>query len=68
LQLDTVAGAVAGTPIAPGTFNFTIQVVDSAGSPVTDTQPYTVTIDQAAASFTVKTDGNYRVTGNGRIN
>jgi hypothetical protein len=36
--------ALSGTPTATGTFNFTIQVTDSAGTPATDTQAFTLVV------------------------
>ena len=36
--------ALSGTPTAAGTFNFTIQVTDSAGTPASDTQAFTLVV------------------------
>ena len=40
LALSSAAGAIAGTPAGPGTFNFTVQVTDAAG--LTASRVYTV--------------------------
>jgi hypothetical protein len=44
------AGALSGTPTAGGSFNFTITATDSAGTPVTGSQAYTLTVNAPTIS------------------
>jgi hypothetical protein len=49
------AGVISGTPTAFGTFNFTVSLKDSATSPVTVTQAYTLTINPRPPAITTTT-------------
>ncbi|MEA5084757.1 MAG: InlB B-repeat-containing protein [Lachnospiraceae bacterium] len=40
-------GTLSGTPMASGSFNFTVTATDSASTPVTDSQAYSMTINPA---------------------
>jgi Putative Ig domain/Right handed beta helix region len=44
LGMDPSNGVITGTPIAPGTYDFVVQVVDSSSRVLTATQPETITI------------------------
>jgi Putative Ig domain len=44
LSLDATTGVISGTPTASGTTNFTVQVTDSAPTPVSATQSLSITI------------------------
>jgi Putative Ig domain/Galactose oxidase, central domain/Bacterial Ig-like domain/Kelch motif len=59
LYLNSGTGAVTGTPLAQGTFNFTVVVTDAAG--VTVSQPYTVTIGMVELAITTTTLENWTV-------
>ncbi|MHC4713163.1 MAG: putative Ig domain-containing protein [Planctomycetota bacterium] len=45
LSLDSYTGAISGTPTEYGTFNFTAQVTDSQGTPDSDTQALSLTVN-----------------------
>ncbi len=47
LQLKTSTGAITGTPAGAGVSNFTVQVVDSEGPPITASRALSLTIDAA---------------------
>ncbi|MGN6610082.1 MAG: putative Ig domain-containing protein [Jatrophihabitans sp.] len=55
LTLDAATGALAGTPTAAGTFNFTVRATDSGTGtgPVTGQQAYTLTIGKATPPLQV---------------
>lgn len=53
LSLDTMTGAITGTPTTPGTSNFTVQVTDDVSA--TDTQALSITIDAAPDPVMVST-------------
>ena len=44
LTLDPATGIISGTPITSGSFNFTVQVTDSATTPATTSQELTIRI------------------------
>ena len=44
LALAPATGIISGTPTAPGTSTFTVQVADSEGTPATATAAFTVTV------------------------
>ena len=44
-------GVISGTPTATGTFNFTVQVRDSAATPQTATKALSITINSAGTAF-----------------
>lgn len=49
LTLNSSTGEITGTPSTAATYNFTVQATDStAGTPLTTTQSYSVTINAAA--------------------
>jgi hypothetical protein len=50
LTLDPSSGALQGTPTTPGTFNFTIQVSDSAGAQAS--QPFSVIVNPPTLTIT----------------
>jgi len=50
LSLNSSSGVISGTPISPGTWNFTVQVTDSAGG--STTQVLSITINPAPAIST----------------
>jgi hypothetical protein len=52
LTLDPRAGAISGIPVAPGTFAFTLQVVDSSSPVLSVAQAFTVTIKFGAVTKT----------------
>ncbi len=39
---DNTSGALSGTPTAPGTYSFTLQVTDGSSTPLTATQTYSI--------------------------
>lgn len=47
------AGVLSGTPTGAGAFPVTAQVADSAGTPVTDTVSFTITVNPAPAEVTI---------------
>jgi hypothetical protein len=47
LQLNTSTGAIIGTPAGAGVSNFTVQVLDSEGPPVTASKALSITITPA---------------------
>jgi hypothetical protein len=49
ISLDPSSGVLSGTPTQVGSSNFTIQVTDSAATPVSVTAPFTLTVDGALA-------------------
>lgn len=56
LSLASASGTISGTPTAPGTSDFTVQVEDSEGAPATATAPLTLTVHGApVASSTLLT-------------
>lgn len=52
--------AISGTPSVAGKFAFTLQVCDNAGSPVCDTQAYSVSIADICSS---STSGSWTILG-----
>ena len=48
LSLGSSTGTVSGTPSASGTSNFTVRVTDSQGTPDTDDQALSITVNPAA--------------------
>jgi Putative Ig domain len=55
LTLDSVKGQIGGTPTAPGTFPFTIQVTDFVGG--IDSKAFTITIGQGLVITPVSLPG-----------
>ena len=53
LRLDTKSGAITGTPSATGTFNFTVQVIDSSNPIQTASQSFTITITSMSVPVVV---------------
>ena len=53
LSLSGSTGLIAGTPVVTGTFNLTVQVRDSQGTPATDTQALSIVVGAG-----VDTDGD----------
>jgi len=47
LSLNSSTGEISGTPTSTGTSNFTVKVVDSSLPQMCDTQPLSITIDEA---------------------
>jgi hypothetical protein len=45
LSLNSSTGVISGTPTTPNTYNFTIQVTDDQGTPDSDTQALSITIN-----------------------
>jgi len=73
LNANPSTGEISGTPTTPGTFNFTVQVID--GNSNAATQPLSIYIAPASASlaaqilFAASGDGNiYEFTTNGTTN
>ncbi|MHC4714965.1 MAG: Ig domain-containing protein, partial [Planctomycetota bacterium] len=52
LSLNSSTGEISGTPTTAETANFTVEVTDSQGTPDTDTQALSITIDPAALVIT----------------
>ena len=44
LLLDAATGGISGTPLASGTSNFSVQVTDSASTPLSTTQSFSIVI------------------------
>jgi hypothetical protein len=53
LTLDTSTGTISGTPITPGTYNFTAQATDANNT--TASKPLTITINPAATGTSCTT-------------
>lgn len=53
LGLDAGSGKISGTPLVPGTSNFTVQVSDSASGKAS--QPFSLTITLATAALSITT-------------
>jgi WD40 repeat protein len=53
LTLDAATGVISGTPTATGTFNFTVQVTDSASPAATATQALTIAVAAAPTVYTI---------------
>ena len=51
LVLNSVTGAVTGTPTVNGSFNFTVQVTDSSNPAQFATQPFVVAISSVPSSL-----------------
>lgn len=49
LAINSGTGAITGTPTTAGTSNFTVHAVDSASTPLTGDQPYSVTVSSPTA-------------------
>jgi len=62
LMLNSSSGAITGTPSAPGTFNFTAQVVDSSGVAVTNTASTSCGITIASPPPTLTCQGTTTAT------
>ncbi|MHC4712700.1 MAG: putative Ig domain-containing protein, partial [Planctomycetota bacterium] len=58
LSLNSGTGEISGTPTTPETANFTVEVTDSQGTPDTDTQALSITIDPAALVITTSSLGD----------
>ncbi len=52
LGINPSTGAITGEPIGYGTFDFTVHVADSQGTPATATQPLSIVIAPATLSIT----------------
>lgn len=50
--IDSATGAITGTSVVNGTYNFVVHVVDSAGSPTSDNQSLHITISGSAPAPT----------------
>ena len=55
ISLASATGIISGTPTASGTFNFTVSLTDSASTPVTVTQAYTLIINAMSPTITATT-------------
>ena len=53
LTLDAASGVISGTPTAAGTFDFTVEVTDSAGTPTSDTADLQIVISAANQAPTI---------------
>jgi endoglucanase len=61
------AGVISGTPTASGTSSFTVQVKDSASSPLSGTQSENITVSPTNASaLSIQVSGNHLVNQNGK--
>lgn len=57
LSLTGSTGVISGTPTVAGTYNFTIRVTDSAGTPATDDQELSITIASGAVTPFIRASG-----------
>jgi len=57
LTLNAGTGKISGTPTVSGTSNFTVKVIDSAATPVSATQPLSITIAKGLIITTTSLPG-----------
>lgn len=62
LTLDPHGGLISGTASMTGTFNFTVEVTDSAGTPEVATQPLSIAVNPALAVATTGLPGGVTMT------
>ena len=55
LSLNASTGEIGGTPTTTGTSNFTVEAADSQGTPATDTQALSITVQAAGLLITTGT-------------
>jgi fibronectin type 3 domain-containing protein len=63
LTLDANSGVISGTPTAPGTFNFTMQVSDSESPPATASAPLSITVSVHSVFLSWKASTSQDVIG-----
>jgi hypothetical protein len=59
LLLNSSTGVISGTPMVPGTANFTVQVSDAENPPVSGTASFSVTIARGGGGDPALLSGNY---------